>query len=382
MRIAMIGQKGIPSRAGGVEIHVEELAKRLVKQGHSLAVYCRRTYCQELKKEHEGIDLIYIPSVHTKHLDAIIYSVLATFHALFHGFDVFHFHALGPSTVAFLPRLFGKKVVCTIHGLDWQRDKWKGFARKYLQFGEYCVAKYANIAISVAENLITYFEKKYQIQPVYIPNGVNMPELKPANRIIGQYGLKKDDYLLYLGRLVPEKGIHYLIDAYLRLNPPKKLVIAGGASHTTDYVCQLQKQAKGCENILFTGFVQGEVLEELFSNAYLYILPSDLEGMPISLLEAMSYGQACLVSDIEENKAVVGHNGYYFSKGSTESLYEALKNIISGEKTLEKIKTAAAEYVKSHFNWDDVAKSHEKVYERLMITNKHKGLALARNDKT
>lgn len=372
MRIAMIGQKGIPSRAGGVEIHVEELAKRLVKQGHSVTVYCRKTYCQELKKDHEGIRLIYIPSINTKHLDAIIYSVLATLHALLKGFEVFHYHALGPSTVTFLPRLLGRKVVCTIHGLDWQRDKWGGFARKYLLFGERCVARYANTAISVSSNLVSYFEKKYQKQPIYIPNGVNIPEIKPAVRITAQYGLKKDDYLLYLGRLVPEKGIHYLIDAYLRLNSSLKLVIAGGSSHTTEYVRQLQKQAEGCENILFTGFVQGEVLQELFSNAYLYILPSDLEGMPISLLEAMSYGQACLVSDIEENKAVVGKNGFYFSKGDTESLYDALNKLTSDRQILEGAKTAAVEHVKNHFNWDDTALSHSRVYESLMQTHRHK----------
>ncbi len=372
MRIAMIGQKGIPSRAGGVEIHVEELAKRLVKQGHSVTVYCRKTYCHELKKEHEGIRLIYIPSINTKHLDAIIYSVLATLHALLKGFEVFHYHALGPSTVAFLPRLLGRKVVCTIHGLDWQRDKWGGFARKYLLIGERCVARYANTAISVSSNLVSYFEKKYQKQPIYIPNGVNIPEIKPAVRITAQYGLKKDDYLLYLGRLVPEKGIHYLIDAYLRLNSSLKLVIAGGSSHTTEYVRQLQKQAEGCENILFTGFVQGEVLQELFSNAYLYILPSDLEGMPISLLEAMSYGQACLVSDIEENKAVVGKNGFYFSKGDTESLYDALNKLTSDRQILEGAKTAAVEHVKNHFNWDDTALSHSRVYESLMQTHRHK----------
>ena len=176
----------------------------------------------------------------------------------------------------------------------------------------------------------------------------------------------------YNRRLVPEKGIHYLIDAYLRLNSSLKLVIAGGSSHTTEYVRQLQKQAEGCENILFTGFVQGEVLQELFSNAYLYILPSDLEGMPISLLEAMSYGQACLVSDIEENKAVVGKNGFYFSKGDTESLYDALNKLTSDRQILEGAKTAAVEHVKNHFNWDDTALSHSRVYESLMQTHRHK----------
>ena len=382
MRIAMIGQKGIPSRMGGVEVHVEELAKRLVQQGHSVVVYCRKTYCQELKQEHEGIKLKYIPSINTKHLDAIIYSILATVHALFQGFDVFHFHALGPSTVAFLPRLFGKKVVCTIHGLDWQRDKWGGFARKYLQFGEVCAAKFANAAITVSENLVSYFRHKYKKEAVFIPNGVNMPVIKPANLITAQYGLKKNEYILYLGRLVPEKGIHYLIDAYNRLKPSMKLVIAGGSSHTTEYVQQIHDMAAGCENILFTGFVQGEVLEELFSNAYLYVLPSDLEGMPISLLEAMSYGQACLVSDIDENKAVVGKYGFYFSQGNINSLYKALRKLTSGQQSFERYKASAMKYVQENFNWDDVALRHNKVYESLMTVSKQGEYAMVKANKT
>ena len=382
MRIAMIGQKGIPSRMGGVEIHVEELAKRLVRQGHSVTVYCWKTYCQELNQEHEGICLKVIPRINSIHLDAIIYSVLATVHALFHGFDVFHFHALGPSTVAFLPRLFGKKVVCTIHGLDWQRDKWGGFARKYLQFGELCIAKFANRAITVSENLVSYFRHKYQKEAVFIPNGVNMPVVKPADLITSVYGLKGNDYILYLGRLVPEKGIHYLINAYNRLRPPMKLVIAGGSSHTTEYVQQIHDMAAGCEDILFTGFVQGDVLEELFSNAWLYVLPSDLEGMPISLLEAMSYGQACLVSDIEENKAVVGKHGFYFSQGNINSLYQALKQLVSGHQSLEQVKASGMSYVRESFKWDDVAIRHNKVYEELLEKRRHKRYGMVKANKT
>jgi len=375
MRIAMIGPKSIPSRMGGVEIHVEELAKRLVKQGHSVTVYCKKKYCQELKQEHEGISLkhipgINIPGINTKHLDAIIYIILATIHALFHNFDIFHFHALGPSTIAFLPRLFGKKVICTIHGLDWQRDKWGSIAKKCLKFGEYCVARFANASITVSKNLVSYFRHMYKKEPVYIPNGVNIPAVKPAEMITDQYGLKKDDYILYLGRLVPEKGIHYLIDAYLRLKPSLKLVIAGGPCYTTEYVQQIQDMAAGCENILFTGFVQDDVLAELFSNAYLYVLPSDLEGMPISLLEAMSYGQTCLVSDIEENKAVVGKHGFYFSQGNINSLYKALKKLTSGQQSFEKNNASIIDYVRENFNWDHVALRHNEVYEKLMAIRK------------
>lgn len=362
MKIAMIGQKGIPTRSGGVEIHVEEIAARLVERGHEVVVYCRKNYCINKPHEYKGIKLKYISSINTKHLDAIIYSFLATIDALIKGFDIYHYHALGPSTVSWIPRLFGKKVVCTIHGLDWQRQKWGKFASAYLKFGELCCGKVPHKAISVSETVQRYMINKYNKNIEYIPNGMNIPGMKEANIINEEYNLNKNEYILFLARLVPEKGAHYLIEAYNRITTGKKLVIAGDSSHSDDYVKSLGKLAENNENIIFTGFVSGDKLEELFSNAFLYVLPSDIEGMPISLLEAMSHGLKCLVSDIDENSSVIKDYGCSFSRRSVDDLCDKLLSILEGKVEFCD-NGILVNYIRENFNWDRVVILHEAVYK-------------------
>lgn len=207
--------------------------------------------------------------------------------------------------MCFLPKLFGIRTLVTIHGLDWQRSKWGGFASKYLKFGEKTAAKYADEIIVLSRSVQDYFKNEYGRDTVFIPNGVNAPEIRTASLITQKYKLEKDGYILYLGRIVPEKGIHYLIDAYSQIDTQMPLVIAGGSSHSQEYFEELKQKAQG-KNIIFTDFVQGRELEELYSNAYVYVLPSDLEGMPISLLEAMSYGNCCLTSDIPNAQRFAG----------------------------------------------------------------------------
>ena len=363
MKVAMIGQKGIPSRSGGVEIHVEEICSRLTERGYDVVVYCRKNYCNG-KAFHRGIHLEYIPSINTKHLDAIVYSLIATIKALICGFDIYHYHALGPSTVAWIPRLFGKKVICTVHGLDWQRDKWGRIARSYLKFGEYSCAKFANKVITVSETLVDYFSTKYNIKAEYIPNGINIPQKRNANIITSKYGLKEGEYILFLARLVPEKGAHFLIQAFNKLNTNKKLVIAGGSSHSDQYVSSLHKIAEGNDNIIFTGFASGDLLKELYSNAFLYVLPSSIEGMPISLLEAMSYNLLCLVSDIKENISVMKNYGYQFVNYDVDDLINKL-NIILSENGIKYTNCSQIEYIINNFCWDTITSKLETVYKEL-----------------
>jgi glycosyltransferase involved in cell wall biosynthesis len=367
MKIAMIGQKGIPSRSGGVEIHVEEIAERLVKMGHDMTVYCRKSYCENVEgSSYKGIRIRYIPSINTKHLDAITYTFFSTMHALFSGIKVFHYHALGPSTLAFIPKIFGKKVVSTVHGLDWQRDKWGGFATKFLKFGEYASVKFTHKTISVSETHIEYFKKKYNKEITYIPNGVNKPEILEPKEIEEKFGLEKDKYILFLARLVPEKGAHYLIEAYKKINTDFKLVIAGGGSHSSDYEEKLKTENVGNDNIVFTGFVKDNLLRELFSNAYLYVLPSDIEGLPIALLEAMSYGLCCLTSDIPENKLVIDKHGFTFRAGNCEDLKDKLEYLFSNRNKIKGIGRNAEEYVFNKYNWNKVANQTNHVYKSLL----------------
>lgn len=366
MKIAMIGQKGIPSRAGGVEIHVEEIAGRLSTE-NDFVVYCRESYCTEKYESYRGIKIKYIPSINTKHLDAITYTALATLDAIRSDFDIIHYHALGPSLFAFLPRLFNKKVVCTVHGLDWKRQKWGFVGKIALKLGELATAYFPNKTLIVSQSLKKYYDLNYKsLDSVYIPNGIDKKCKRAANLIKEQYNLQKDEYILFLARLVPEKGVHYLIEAYNRLQTDKKLVIAGGSSHSDEYVNYLKQLSENNENIIFTGFIQGEILDELFTNAYLYVLPSDIEGLPISLIEAMAYGQCCLVSDIPENLEVVENKGVSFKQGDMKSLQNKLEYLLANSDEVNQYKMASEKYIKEKYNWDEVAIQTMNAYKSII----------------
>lgn len=374
MKIAMIGHKRIPSREGGIEIVVGELSSRMVKKGNEVVAYNRKSEHIAGKdfennaglKEYSGVRLEWIATPNSSKLNAIVYSAFATLKAVFKKFDVIHFHAEGPSAMVLPAKLLGQKCVVTIHGLDWQRSKWGGFATKFLKFGEKTAAKYADEVIVLSQNVKDYFMKTYGRETVFIPNGINKPNIRKANIIKEKYGIDKDDYILFLGRIVPEKGIHYLINAYNQLKTNKKLVIAGGASHTSEYESELHDLAANNKNILFTGFVQGEELDELYSNAYIYCLPSDLEGMPISLLEAMSYSNCCLTSDIRECTEVCNNRAEYFAAGSTQDLKAKLEALLGDEKKVSDYKSNAQQYVLEAFNWDDITQQTLDLYKRVI----------------
>lgn len=374
LKIAMIGHKRIPSREGGVEIVVEELSARLINQGHTVVAYNRKGHhvsgrkydsCGNNEKEssYKGIKIVNVPTVIHSGIDALTSSFFATFISLFGHYDAIHYHAEGPSAFLWLPRLFGIRTVVTIHGLDWQRAKWGRIASGYLKLGERTAAKYADEIIVLSRNTQKYFRDVYKRETVFIPNGIEKPLLRDAFRIRALWGLEKNGYILFLGRIVPEKGLHYLIEAFKQLDTSKKLVIAGGVSGTAGYAEMVKAQAAGDHRILFTDFVQGRFLEELYSNAWAYVLPSDLEGMPISLLEAMSYGNCCLVSDIPECAEVVEDKALLFRRGDVRDLTEKLDLICRDKKTVFRYKRSAADYITGKYNWDETAAMTEKLYE-------------------
>lgn len=371
MKIVMFGHKRIPSREGGIEIVVEQIATRLVQRGHDVICYnrgghhvCGEEYDIKGIKEYKGIKIKSVTTIDKKGLAAVTSSFFAGIKSAFSSADIVHIHAEGPAIMSWLPRLFGKKVVVTIHGLDWQREKWKnGFGSKYIKLGEKIAVKYADEIIVLSEGVKEYFKSTYNRETVVIPNGVEKPVIKPCNQIREKFNLKKDSYILFLGRLVPEKGIHYLIDAFRKTKTDKYLVIAGGASDTDEYINQLYNRAKKDKRIIFTGFVQGEILEELYSNAYIYVLPSDLEGMPLSLLEAMSYGNCCVVSDIEECTQVIGDTGRTFSKSNSFSLMSELQYLCENEEIVRRYKERASEYICAKYNWDDITEKTEDIYK-------------------
>ena len=373
LRIAMFGHKRIPSREGGVEIVVEELSTRMAELGNSVTVFNRRGHnvagkeydsSSYNKKQftYKGVNVKSVPTINRKGLAAVSSSFFACMKAAFGKYDVVHIHAEGPAYFCDIPHALGKRVVVTIHGLDWQRAKWGKFASKFINGGEKHAVKYADEIIVLSKAVQNYFKITYDRDTVFIPNGVNRSKIIPAELITDKYGLKKNSYVLYLGRIVPEKGIHYLVNAFKDIKTDKKLVIAGGASDTDEYMGKLRDLAKADDRIIFTGFTQGQELEELYSNAYVYVLPSDLEGMPLSLLEAMSYGNCCLTSDIDECASVIENHGLTFKKSDTDDLKQRLEDLLNNAAVVDNYKSTAADFICNKYNWDDVVDRTLELY--------------------
>lgn len=369
MAIAMFGQKRL-SREGGIEIVVKELCTRMAKNGYTVTCYNRSGHHvsgaeYDKKTEYEGINQKCVPTIEKKGLAAVSSSFFAALYSAFGKYNVVHIHAEGPAFFSWLPKLLGKRVIVTVHGLDWQREKWKsGFGSKFIKQGEKNAVKYADEIIVLSKGVHDYFRNQYGRETRFIPNGVNRPEIRKAELITDKFGLTKDSYILFLGRLVPEKGIRYLIEAFKNVKTEKKLVIAGGSSDTDSFMKELKELAKDDKRIIFTGFVQGQMLEELYSNAYIYTLPSDLEGMPLSLLEAMSYGNCCLVSDIQECTEVVEDKALIFKKSNVQDLQNKLQEACDRTEKVMELKQQAADYICKKYNWDDVVEETLKLYKR------------------
>ena len=374
MKIAMIGHKVVPSRRGGIENVLTTLCPILVEMGIDVTCYNRSSNKIEDEglgfvenNEYKGVKLKTAFTVNFRGFAAMIASFTAAIAASFKDYDVIHFHAEGPCAALWIPKMFGKKCVATVHGLDWQREKWgKGFASKYIKFGEKVMAKYADEIIVLSESAAKYFKDTYNRDTILINNGIEKPDKKQADKIKELYGISKDEYICMVSRLTAEKGVHYLIDAYNSINTDKKLVIAGDTSDTDDYVELLKKKAEGNSNIIFTGFISGDVLDEIYSNAYLVVLPSDIEGMSLSLLEAMAYGNAVLCSDIPENTLVVEDKAIHFEKSNISDLADKLQMLCDKQDIRDDYKKNAEEFILGKYNWNDVAKSTHNLYKKVL----------------
>lgn len=369
LNIAMLGHKRIPSREGGIEIVVEELSTRIVKKGHKVVSYNRSghhvagaEFDGKNLKNYKGVVLKDVFTINGKGLAAMTSSVFASLHAAFGKYDVVHVHAEGPAFMCWLSKLFGKRVVVTVHGLDWARAKWGKFASWYIRSGEKNAVRFADEIIVLSAGVQDYFKKTYGRETKFIPNGVTRPEIREAKIITEKWGLEKDGYILFLGRIVPEKGEKYLIEAFRNIDTDKKLVIAGGSSDTEGFMNELKAMAKTDDRIIFTGFIQGRALEELYSNAYVYCLPSDLEGMPLSLLEAMSYGNCCLTSDIPECSEVVEDKAITFKKSDVDDLKNKLERLVTNPEAVNKYKATATDFICEKYSWDDVVDKTIELY--------------------
>lgn len=372
LSIAMFGQKSC-DRSGGVEVVVTELSTRLAAMGHDVTCYNRIPIDKNKSgkrkvTEYKGVHEKHVPCINQKGWAAVSSSFCAAIACAFGNYNVVHIHAEGPAAMCWLPKLFGKYVIVTVHGLDWKRKKWaKGFGAKYIHFGERTLVRYADQVIVLSENNKRYFQNTYGRTTEFIPNGVTRPVLLGSEIIKEKYGLN-NSYFLSLSRLVPEKRIDLLINAFKKVKSDRKLVIAGDSSDTDKYAKELKKMASGDDRIIFTGFVQGKILQELYSNAYVYVLPSDLEGMPLTLLEAMSYGKCCLTSNIEECTEVVEDKAVTFKKGDMEDLRDKLQFLNDHPEEVKKYQNDAAQFICNKYDWDKVTDCTLALY-RGRVTN-------------
>ena len=358
----MIGHKRIPGRGGGVEVVVEELSTRLAALGVEVTAYNRKSKGQKSAPEYRGVRLVDVPTPDSKQLNALVYSYLATFRAVMDGAEIIHYHALGPAASLWLAKLLGKKVVVTVHGLNYKTPKWKGFGAKYIKFGERLTMRYADEVIVLSRSIQDYFEGEYARRCVYIPNGLSMPENVEDDSALDRFGLRGRDFLLCVSRLVPGKGLEMLIDAFRELDTAALLVIAGDSEQVEDFKRALKDRAKGDERVVFTGMLGKEDLSTLYSQARLFVFPSEAEGMPMALLEAMWFDCPCLVSDISENVEVLNGSGWTFSVGDLDSLAERLVILCSSFPK----RCDTRKIVKREHDWQSVADDVKKLYGGLI----------------
>jgi glycosyltransferase involved in cell wall biosynthesis len=362
VKIAMIGQKGLPATYGGIEKHVEEIAHRLARRGHELSVFCR-WYYTPAGAVSPGVRLLRRPSIHTKHLDTATHGAWCTLEAMARRYDIVHFHALGPSVFAGLPRLTGARTAVTVHGLDWQRQKWGRMASWVLRRCEGPAAHFPDRTIVVSRTLRDYFREHHGCDATFIPNGTNLPQPRAARKIL-QLGIRPGKYVLFVGRLVPEKGVHFLCEAFSRIDTDFQLVLVGGHSFSPEYAARLKSYES--DRVRLLDYVFGESLEELWSNAYLVVQPSTVEGLSIALLEALSYGRCVLISDIPENLEVAEGCSVSFRSQDLEDLRRQLESLIRDPARVRSFEQRARAHIQEHYSWDRVAAATEDVYRALL----------------
>lgn len=367
MKIAFIGQKGLPlgEDAGGIERHVEELGTRLAAHGHEVLAYVRPRYATDAEREYRGMRLVRSWSLQTREFDTLTHAVSSTLDAIRRRADIIHYHGVGPATVAWLVRVFAPRarVVVTFHSIDRLHQKWGFVARAYLRFGEWAALRFPHATIVVSHSIQEYCRRVYGRETIRIPNGAIIPE-HPGNDRLGEWGLHPGGYILTVARLVRQKGIHHLIAAYDGFEKEKKLVIVGAGAAHAKYADELHRLSEGNSSIIFTGFQKGAELAQLYANAYLYVQPSEAEGLAVSILEAMAAGRCALVSDIPENVESIDHSGLTFVNADAKDLRVQLRTLLNHPEIVEARGRKGREWVRLTFDWDRIAERTEEVYRQ------------------
>ncbi|MFW0862119.1 MAG: glycosyltransferase family 4 protein [Candidatus Komeilibacteria bacterium] len=364
MKIAFIGQKGIPTKFGGVERYVEGVSQNLAKLGHDVFVYTRPYYTNSKKKTWRGVHLISIPSIYTKHLDAISHVFVSTIHALWQDYDVIHYQGVGPSLLSFIPRIFKPKteVVVTFHSLDRNHAKWNWFARIILTIGEWTACKFPHRTVTVSKGLQKYCLARYNSPTTYIPNGVYSKTAKGTQGFLNKLGLSKYKYFVVVARFIKHKKIEDVMKAFSLLNKDDvKLVIVGDVSFTGEYAKKVKKSAG--ENVLFLSSLSAEPLFNLISDSLAFVSASEDEGMPISVLEALSLATPVILSNIEGHRdAVEGCYWYDFPVADINALQNRMKYIIRYQSKVRAEAKQNQKLIKENYDWEGIASSLADLY--------------------
>jgi glycosyltransferase involved in cell wall biosynthesis len=359
MKIVVTGTRGIPNIMGGVETHCEELFPRIAAKGYDITVIRRKSYVKDSLKEYKGVKLIDLETPKKKSFEAIIHTFKAIIKAKSLHADIVHIHAIGPALLTPVARLLGMKVVFTHHGPDYDRDKWGNAAKIMLKLGERIGTTFSNEVIVISNVINNILITKYNRKNCHlIYNGVTEPEICELPEYFNKLGIEKGKYILGMCRFVPEKNLHHLIEAFSKIDSHGcKLVIAGDTDFEDDYSRNLKRLAKE-HDVILTGFVKGKKLHSLLTNARCFVLPSSHEGLPIALLEAMSYKLPVIVSDIPANREVELNVDVYFKVGNIDEL--AIKLQSNVKKSFQRI-----EYDMTKYNWDNIAKQVMSIYEKM-----------------
>lgn len=365
MRIAFIGQKGIPAAGGGVERYVEDVATRLGGHGSQAIVYTRRAYTPASLQEYKGVKLISLPSLHTKHLDAISHTFLATLHAIWTKVDVIHFQSIGPALLSWLPKLLRPRiiVVSTLQSRDYEHLKWGVIARFMLRLGERFMCRFSDELIVVSQPMKEYVAAEYGLNATLVPNGANLYDEVTSDAHLQAWGLSKQGYIVAISRLIRHKGLGCLIEAYRLMKTDKKLVIVGADSFTAEYANELKSLAAGDPNIIFTGNQTGEALAELYSHAAAFVQPSESEGLSLALLEAMSRRLPVVVSDIPANLDAAGEAGFVFATNNPAALRDQLEYVLSHPEEAAARGSAGRRRIEELYDWDILVERIMRVYQ-------------------
>lgn len=363
MRIAMIGIKAIPARFGGFETAVDEISRGLFSLGHEVRVYNRAGMSSCRAGTYEGVELVTLPTVRSKNLSTIVHAFLSTLHVLLHPVDIVHFFTTGTTLFAPLVRARGMKAVCSVDGTDWQRSKWSLLARSYLRASERIAVFCCNALISDSREVHRYYSTQYRVESRCITYGVRETR-STGKECLTRFGLAERDYVLFVGRLVPENNVHHLIRAFEEVNTTKKLVIVGDDPWERSYVAALKRTRD--PRVIFTGGIYGDGYAQLQQNSYLFVLPDAVGGTHPALVEAMGFGNCVLVNDTPSNLEVIADAGSSYRGAEGElDLRRRLKQLLHSPEVVASLRIRARERAVSQYRWSDVVARHAELYQGL-----------------